>query len=886
MSYKYKFSIVSAVYKVEEFVAETIESLISQTIGFKNIQLILVDDGSPDGSGAICDKYAAKYDNILVIHKENGGVSSARNAGLEKVEGKYVNFIDSDDLLTPSTLKKVWEFFEAHEDETDVVSIPLFFFDGRTGNHHLNFKFEQGTRVIDLLEDWFNPQLSMSSSFIKASALKGVKVDSRLAFAEDAQLIQKLLLNKCTLGVVAEGMYMYRRRLTGAPSALQTTTQRAEWYLPCLKYFHIEILEYYKEKMGYVPKFIQASLMYDIQWRIRQNEFPEEAISEEEKQEYIELIRYIIGHFDPDVINIQKQLTAEFKLLACRIKYGRAPDFNFVDDDIELCYDGVAVSSISTCASRLENFEYKDGEVTLEGFINMYDLPFDGFEVKVDVNGELFDCSLTDGMVSYSFEQMILKRHKFCCKFPINKDKNTIAIKLIVNGRSMTVKHNLFGKFFPIGNYYWHLYHCFDKYMLTQRDGKLFINKCGLFKKIKREIGLQIELWQKRDNGAAKASLARIALPVLCFFKRKPVWIISDRIDKAGDNGEAFFRYMCENHPEIDARFVIERGCDDYERMKAVGKVLVRDSFKHKLLLLMSEYIVSSHAEDYIFNPFYSYFHAYRDMLYKRKFVFLQHGVIMNDLSDWLYRFNKRIFGFITSAKGEYDSIASADYDYDENQVWLTGLPRFDRLYDKDEKCVTIMPTWRKYIFKGYNKAIKAWEVNDDFEESDYLTFYRGLLTHERLNKALEDYGYTLAFLPHPNLQSNIDYFKVNDKVRFFDASTDYRDVYAISSLIVCDYSSAVFDFAYLRKPIVYAQFDAEDFFGGKHTVKKGYFDYERDGFGEVEHDLEATVDRIIEYLKNGCQLKEKYEKRIDEFFAYSDKNNCERIYNKMIEKR
>ena len=128
MGYKYKFSIISAVYKVEEFVAETIESLISQTIGFKNIQLILVDDGSPDGSGAICDKYAAKYDNILVIHKENGGVSSARNAGLEKVEGKYVNFIDSDDLLTPSTLKRVWEFFEAHEDETDVVSIPLFFY--------------------------------------------------------------------------------------------------------------------------------------------------------------------------------------------------------------------------------------------------------------------------------------------------------------------------------------------------------------------------------------------------------------------------------------------------------------------------------------------------------------------------------------------------------------------------------------------------------------------------------------------------------------------------------------------------------------------------------------------------------------------------------------
>ena len=79
-NYKYKFSIVTAVYNVEDYVAETIESIIKQDIGFENIQLILVDDGSPDGSGAICDEYAKKYpDNITVVHKENGGVSSARN---------------------------------------------------------------------------------------------------------------------------------------------------------------------------------------------------------------------------------------------------------------------------------------------------------------------------------------------------------------------------------------------------------------------------------------------------------------------------------------------------------------------------------------------------------------------------------------------------------------------------------------------------------------------------------------------------------------------------------------------------------------------------------------------------------------------------------------
>ena len=77
---------------------------------------------------------------------------------------------------------------------------------------------------------------------------------------------------------------------------------------------------------------------------------------------------------------------------------------------------------------------------------------------------------------------------------------------------------------------------------------------------------------------------------------------------------------------------------------------------------------------------------------------------------------------------------------------------------------------------------------------------------------------------------------------------------------------------------------DADDFFKGGHVYQKGYFDYERDGFGEVEYDAGSTVDRIIEYIENDCQLKPKYRERIDRFFAFNDKNNCERIVKKILE--
>ena len=96
----YKVSVVTAVYNVEDYLEEMVESIIAQTIGFENIQLILVDDGSEDDSWAICERYMKQYpDNVVAIHKENGGVSSTRNEGLKHVRGEYVNFTDSDDIL-------------------------------------------------------------------------------------------------------------------------------------------------------------------------------------------------------------------------------------------------------------------------------------------------------------------------------------------------------------------------------------------------------------------------------------------------------------------------------------------------------------------------------------------------------------------------------------------------------------------------------------------------------------------------------------------------------------------------------------------------------------------------------------------------------------------
>lgn len=110
-----KISVIVPVYKAEKYLHRCVDSILAQT--FTDFEVLLIDDGSPDRSGEICDEYAKKDARVRVFHKENGGVSSARNMGIEKAKGEWLMFVDSDDMLTPQALK----FCLAHTDGVSMV---------------------------------------------------------------------------------------------------------------------------------------------------------------------------------------------------------------------------------------------------------------------------------------------------------------------------------------------------------------------------------------------------------------------------------------------------------------------------------------------------------------------------------------------------------------------------------------------------------------------------------------------------------------------------------------------------------------------------------------------------------------------------------------------
>lgn len=887
--YKYKFSIVTAVYNVELFVAETIESIIAQDIGFENIQLILVDDGSPDNSGAICDEYAQKYpNNIVVIHKKNGGVSSARNAGLERVQGKYVNFIDSDDKFSKSTLSNIWNFFEKNYEKTDIVGVPLRYFDGKSGNHVLNFKFEK-TRVVDLNEDFDYVHLSAASSFIKADLIKNKRFNEELAYAEDGLYVQEILLDKQTLGVVAEGEYQYRARVTGGFSAINNSLKNPKWYSATVENFHLALIKKCQSELGYVPKFIQYAVMYDMQWRIKIPEVDTEVISQEEKDVYLDMLSLVIKNIDNDIIMAQKNISREYKFAALNIKYKSHPELVKTENNIQLVYDGEPVFFASNFTARVEFVKVQDNCLVIEGHYLVFDMPYKNLKIKACLNNNEYIAQHIDrNSFVKSLGENIQRAEGFVVKIPLEDCGNISTVRLALEIDNLTVltRRYSYRYFAPITNSFRASYYNSNGWILSVNKAGIVVQKETIIRLWRKRIKLLLALLTRKNKESKEAAFSRLLLPVVKFFKKKPVWLISDRGEKAGDNGEAFFRYMREKHPEIDARFVIRKDCSDFERLKKIGPVVAKNTYKNRFLILLSEYILTSQLGNDSYDQFGIYRSYYKELLADKKVVFLQHGVIKYNFATWLNRYNKNIFGFVTSAYGEWKSIVEEGYHYTEKEVWLTGLPRWDRLYEDSERRITIMPTWRKYLTRGRNPQTGGWHLIPDFEESRYFTYYNSLLNDKKLISAAKKYGYKISFLPHPNIQDHIHLFTKHDEVDFFAGDVSYTDIYAHSDLIVTDYSSAVFDFAYMRKPLVYNFFDADEFYAGGHTSSGGYYDDIKDSFGEVEYDLESTVNRIIEYMENGCQLKDMYRERIDNFFAYNDKNNCQRIYEKLIEGR
>lgn len=872
-----EFSIIIACYNTGEYVEEAILSIINQSFKFENnVQIILIDDGSTDNTGEICKKYSKKYPgNIKYIYQENQGQAYARNIGLKHANGKYINFLDSDDKLKSDTLSSVHDFFEKHYDEIDLVSVRITFFDRQTGRHALNYKYDTDL-IVPLESYWDYPQLSASSAFFKKTVFDKYKFDETLVSSEDAIMINKILLEKMKYGVVKNGEYYYRKRMDES-STIDITKNQKEFYIDRLDNYFLEMINYSIDKYGWIPRFIQFTIIYDLQWMVKTPDVSN-VLTKDEIEEIHSKIKLILQYIDDEVI-LQLKIpdSDHVKKYFFALKYPTDTKIN--NNQIALYCNNLRIDLLNYHKIYLDIIDIHNNNLYISGYLISF---FNENEIKIIAKKEI------DGKIEkfigkqshYNKRELkVLNKnietwYNFDIQIPLNKNEES-KIRLFVEYKNrisldLSIELENHVNLSRTSNYSIN-----ENHLLELIGNTIYISNYSYLKTLKKELKIIKKIWKNKSSYYTSAFCLRFVYIILfLFYKNKKIWIFMDRKDMADDNAEHLYKYALTQEDGIKKYFVIDKHSKDYNRLQEkYDSVLEFYSIKHRLAYLLADKIISSHPDSKIINPFYGKNIRLYSGLFRNNIYFLQHGVIKDDISDWLNRYNKNVRMVLTSAQMEYDSFFKYNYNYDKDVIALLGLPRFDNLMNnkksKLKKQIVIMPSWRENLSYFENEQIK---------ESTFFKAMNSLINNEKLIKLAKKYNYKIIFKPHPLVYNFIDLFDENDYVEI-DKESTYQKINSESSLAITDYSSVVFDFAYTKKPILYYQY------GDDYHFKETFFDYENDGFGEVSTNEDDLLDYLEDYLKNNCKMKEEFKQRVDKFFKFNDNKNCKRVYDEIKNK-
>ena len=521
--------------------------------------------------------------------------------------------------------------------------------------------------------------------------------------------------------------------------------------------------------------------------------------------------------------------------------------------------------------------------------------------------------------------------HNFEIVIPIKYENTRISFRTNLKdfNENLLIDYNLTSRLSRISRF-----KLSKDYISFDQGDSILVKRRRKFDFISNELKTSASILDEKREGWRTGFVLRalhfISYP---FFRNKKIWILMDLPYSADDNGLQLFKYInkiknldedeyakldlskdeiidlkktkvyfalekssshydnvlsleneyiaSSNRDKIRKLIGLDKASKEYEEIKRIGNVIPYKSLKHRLYSLYAELIVSSHPDNNIIYPFWGNY-PHLAGLVKSKTVFLQHGVTKDDVSSWLNSFDKNLDLLVTVSESERESFLSSNYGYDEEIIKVLGFPRFDYLESlEDKREIIVMPTWRRqyHNFK-----------DDEFKESNFFKTFNRLINDNDLLDYLEENEYRLVFKPHPNLNKFIKLFNKDKRVDFDlnDLNNDhegyssrrYSDIFNHSSLIVTDFSSVSFDFAYLKKPLIYYHYDNDYHFDSE----SGYFKYDEMGFGPVVNEHDDLINALKGYVDSNCNMEDVYKYRVDSFFKYNDKENCKRVYKELVE--
>ena len=353
------------------------------------------------------------------------------------------------------------------------------------------------------------------------------------------------------------------------------------------------------------------------------------------------------------------------------------------------------------------------------------------------------------------------------------------------------------------------------------------------------------------------------------------IWLIGERKTEAKDNGYHLFKYIRTEHPAKKIFYIIDKNSDHKKRVAQYEQCIDHNSIRHYIYFFRANKLILP-FETSTFPDSKLIWYIYRLKLLRKKVAFIQHGVTKEKQTHYSYNNRFKFDLFVCSAEAECEFVKK-EMDYPEDIAKNLGLARYDNLNSNSSlKQIFFMPTWR------------AWMIDyteQEFKDSDYYKNISLFLNNQMFQDCLVKHETTIILYLHDVFQKKFSHLFLSDSASIIIADAADYDVQTLlkqSKLLITDFSSIAFDFAYMGKPVLYFQFDALKY-GSEHFVK-GYFDYNDDGFGPVSQDVSSLVDNVLVTLASDYSLELKYFSRAQNFFGERDTENCLRNYRAIDE--
>ena len=385
---------------------------------------------------------------------------------------------------------------------------------------------------------------------------------------------------------------------------------------------------------------------------------------------------------------------------------------------------------------------------------------------------------------------------------------------------------------------------------------------------------LKLKDTKLKDLAAVFPMIAGLTLTPFYRKKYKDLWLVGEADNEARDNGYHFFKYMRLHHKEQPCAYFISPKAKDAEKVKPLGPIVAQGSVKHWIMYFTCSKIISSqkggkpNAALCAFIELKGWFRPH--------FVFLQHGITINKV-DWALAEKCRFDCFITAAQSEYDYVKST-YGYPNGIVQFTGFSRFDNLhgFETIPNRILIMPTWRKWLSNPSSKDVIG---ETDFTHSRFAENWLKLLNSPALRKLAEQYSLEILFYPHRQLQKRLSEFVIENpcvKIIHWE-DLDIQEALKSAALMITDWSSVFFDMFYMKKPVIFYQFDEADF--RRYHYQEGWFDYHNNPFAKSYQTVDEVIAALEEAVKSQFRMSASSEAEHKKEFVYFDEKNSERIY-------